>query len=85
MSNKAYIVMVCTMICGTCLLAAEHDGNGSADQSTQNVSTTVTIPRGVLMRLIDFSSGNLGLYALWSTASQLKKDSLLKDEVSLHL
>ena len=81
MSNKAYIVIVCTMICGTCLLAAEHDGSGSADQSTQNVSTTVTIPRGVLMRLIDFSA----LFELWRMASVLKKDSLLQDEVSLHL
>ena len=69
------------MICGTCLLAAEHDGSGSADQSTQNVSTTVTIPRGVLMRLIDFSA----LFELWRMASVLKKDSLLQDEVSLHL
>ena len=78
MSNKAYIVIVCTILCATCLLAAEHDGNGSADQSAQNVSTTVAIPRQVLKRLVDF---NKGLFILWSYAFQLTKATLLKDEV----
>ena len=82
MSNKTYIVIVCTMICATCLLAAEHDGSGSADQSAQNVSTTVAMPRQVLKQLLDFKKG---LFILWSYAFQLKKSTLLKDEVSLHL
>ena len=85
MSYKVYITIVCTMICATCLLAAEHDGSGSAHQSTQNLSTTVRIPRTVLEQLRDITVKSKGLIVLWSNAVYLKEDSLLKDEVSLHL
>ena len=85
MSYKVFITIVCTTICATCLLAAEHDGNGSADQSTQNLSTAVTIPRKVLEQLIDITYKSKGLIVLWSNAVYLKEDSLLRDEVILHL
>ena len=70
------------MICGTCLVAAEHDGSGSADDYP------VKIPWQVLKRLLDILRKSKGLFQLWTNAFHLTKDTLLKDEViftSVHI
>ena len=84
MCNKVYTAIVCTMICVTCLLAAEDEGSGSANQSTLNISAVdypVTIPWQVLKQLLDISDKSNGLYTLWINAISLTKDRLLKDKV----
>ena len=75
MSNKAYIVIVCTMICVTCLVAAEHDDSGSADDYP------VKIPWQVLKKLLDISHRSKGLFQLWKNAFHLTKDVFFKDKV----
>ena len=81
MSYKVYIAVVCTMICATCLLVAESGacGGGSADQSTKNLSTTVTIPRKVLKQLISITHKSKGLLALWGNAVNLNRGILFPD------
>ena len=81
MSTKAYIVIVCTMICATCLLAAEHDGSGLVDQNISVVDYPVKMQWQVLKKLLDISDRSKGLFKLWINAFSLTKDTLLKDKV----
>lgn len=84
MCNKVYTAIVCTTIYVTCLLAAEDEGSGAADQSILNISAVdypVTIPWQVLKQLLDISDKSNGLFPLWSNAISLTKDRLLKDKV----
>lgn len=75
------LMLKCTLIWVTCLLAAGQDGSGSADQNTLTVLLVdhpVTLPVPVLKQLIDFSSDSNGLFPLWKKAFSLANVTLKK-------